>query len=174
MSIFEPSSLKESKKIVITALMVSVGIVLQIVESMFDIFAVPGGKLGLSNVATLVDIFILGGGNGVLVAFLRSFLGCILYGGVPAMPYSVCGAVFSALCMWGLKSAFYPKLSHVGISVLGAFVHNTAQIAVAVAIFKSTSLLSYLPVLVIIGTIGGAATGYGAKIFCQKAGITEQ
>ena len=174
MNIFKPSKMTNGSKIIITALMVSVGIVLQIVESMFDVFAVPGGKLGLSNMATLIDIFILGGGNGVLVAFLRSLLGCILYGGVPAMPYSISGAVLSALCMWGLKSAFYPKLSQIGISVMGAFVHNTAQILVAVIIFKSTSLLSYLPVLVIIGTLGGVATGYGAKIFCQKAGLSQK
>ena len=67
--------------------------IVQIAESMFDIFVVPGGKIGLANIATLLGIFIFGGANGTVIAFLRALLGCILYGGVPAMPYSISGAV---------------------------------------------------------------------------------
>lgn len=170
MKIFDVSEITGVKKTVITALLVCIGIVLQIAESMFDIFVVPGGKIGLANIATLLGIFIFGGANGTVIAFLRALLGCILYGGVPAIPYSISGAVLSALCMWGLKEAFYPRLSCVGISVLGAFVHNAAQIAVAVVIFQSAKLFTYLPVLVIIGTLGGILTGVGAKVFLRKTG----
>ncbi len=171
MKIFNKSQMTSSRRIVTIALLVCIGVVLQITESMFSVFSVPGGKIGLANISAIICLFLLGGKNSVLVAFLRSLLGCLLYGGVMAMPYSVSGAVLSALCMWGLKSAFYPKLSKIGISVLGAFVYNLAQIAVAVLIFKSLSLFSYLPVLIIIGTIGGAVTGFGAEIFCKKTGL---
>ncbi len=171
MKLFEKSQINLSRRIVVIALLTCIGIVLQIVEGMFDIFLVPGGKIGLANISALICLFILDGKSSVLVAFLRSFLGCLLYGGVPAMPYSMGGAILSAVAMWGLKAAFYPKLSQIGISMLGAFVHNAMQIIVAVIIFKSVKLFSYLPVLVLIGTIGGIVTGVGAKIFCKKIGI---
>ncbi len=171
MKIFDKSKMTPIRKTVIMAFLVCVGIVLQLVESMFDIFIVPGGKVGLANIASVICLFIFGGANSVMVAFLRAVLGCLLYGGVMAMPYSVGGAVLSALCMWGLKAWLYPRLSQIGISVLGAFAHNTAQILVAVAIFKNVRLFTYLPVLIIIGTVGGVVTGIGAKYFCKKTGI---
>ena len=171
MKVFDVTKMTGIKKTVITALLVCIGIVLQIAESMFDVFIVPGGKIGLANIATLIGIFIFGGANGTVIAFLRALLGCILYGGVPSMPYSISGAVLSALCMWGAKEVFYPKLSCVGISVIGAFVHNVAQIAVATVVFESAKLFTYLPVLVIIGTFGGILTGVGTKAFLRKTGL---
>ncbi len=160
-----------TKKITYLALMVSIGIVLQIAEGMFDAFIVPGGKLGIANIVTVSAMFYLGSLEGVLVALIRSILGCILYGGISAMPYSVGGAVVSAIAMCTAKKLFYPRLSIVGLSVIGAFFHNLTQIAVASLIFDSLSLFTYLPVLTILGCIGGVITGYGAKIFCQKTGL---
>ncbi len=163
-----------AKKITVLSLMISVGIVLQIAEGMLSAFIIPGGKLGFANIATVWTLFYLGGGGSILVALLRSTLGCFLYGGVSAIPYSVGGAVISALFMWLFKKLFYPKLSEVGISVVGAFFHNLTQIIVASVIFGSLSLFSYLPVLTILGCIGGVISGYGAKIFCHKTGLIKR
>ena len=163
-----------AKKITVLSLMISVGIVLQIAEGMLSAFIIPGGKLGVANIVTVGTLFYLGGGGGILVALLRSTLGSLLYGGVSAIPYSVGGAVVSALSMWGCKKLFYPKLSVVGISVVGAFFHNLTQIVVASVIFGSLSLFSYLPVLTVLGTVGGVITGYGAKIFCSKTGLIKK
>lgn len=174
MSFFNISKMTTAKKLVITALMISLGTTLQVIESMFNVFAVPGGKIGLANIVTVIDIFLLGGMNGTVVAILRGFLGAVLYGGISAMPYSVCGAMFSALVMWGGKKAFYPKLGVVGISVIGAFFHNLAQVTVASLIFKSPYLFMYLPVLTIVGTIGGILTGLGAQLFCKKTGLIQK
>lgn len=171
MSVFKSFKMTRTRKIAIAALLVSIGTVLQIVENMFDFFTVPGGKIGLSNIATLLCLFIFGGKESVLVAFLRAVLGSMLYGGAAALPYSLCGAVLSALCMWGLKAAFFPRLGQIGISVLGAAVHNAAQVAVAAVIMGSLKIFSYLGVLLICGTLGGIVTGAGALAFCKKAGI---
>ena len=164
-------NISTSKKIVITAFLVSLGTVLQIVEGMFNVFIVPGGKLGVANIVSLTDLFISGGENAVLVSVLRAFLGSMLYGGVSTLPYSAGGAVVSSLAMWGAKKLFYPRLSVVGISVVGAFFHNLTQIVVASVIFGSIHLFYYLPVLTIVGTIGGVLTGYVAQLFCKKTGL---
>ncbi|MBE7011447.1 MAG: Gx transporter family protein [Ruminococcaceae bacterium] len=171
MNSIDKSKMTASKKLVITAFLVSVGMVLQIVEGMLDVFIVPGGKLGVANIVSLVDLFMLGGPNSIGVAAMRGFLGSMVYGGVSTLPYSLGGAVVSAVAMWIVKAAFYPKLSLVGISVIGAFFHNLTQIVVAIVVFGSFGLLCYLPVLTIVGTIGGVLTGYLAQLFCRKAGL---
>ena len=160
-----------SKKVVITGFLIAVGIVLQIAEGMFNAFVIPGGKVGIANIVSLIDLFVMGSGNALLVAVLRAFLGSIIYGGVSTIPYSVGGAVVSVIAIIFAKKMFYPKLSLIGISVVGAFFHNLTQILVATAIFKSFSLFYYLPVLTIVGTIGGILTGYVAMLFCKKAGL---
>ena len=171
MKLIDKSKLNASKKLVITAFLVALGIVLQIVEGMFNVFSVPGGKLGIANIVSLVDLFLFSGGNAVTVAFIRAVLGSFLYGGINTLPYSLCGAIFATYAMWGAKVAFYPKLSIVGISVVGAFFHNLAQIVVATVVFGSANLFYYLPVLTIVGTIGGVVTGYVAQLFCKKTGL---
>ncbi len=167
----EKSKLTVSKKIVITAFLVAVGTVLQIVEGMLNVFAIPGGKIGIANIVSLIDMFVIGSGNALLVSVLRAFLGSILYGGVSTIPYSVCSATVSVMAMCGAKRMFYPKLSIIGISIIGAFFHNLMQILVATVVFKSLSLFYYFPVLTIIGTIGGILTGYVSQLFCKKAGL---
>ena len=49
------------KKIGIMAMFVAIGLVLQYAESRFLVLSVPGGKLGLANVVSIINIFMFGG-----------------------------------------------------------------------------------------------------------------
>ena len=157
-----------TKKLLISAICVAAGITLQIAESAFDFFAVPGGKIGLANIITIVSLYILGGKYATGVAFMRSVLGCVLYGGAGAMPYSVCGAVFSAVCMSVLYYKTRGKLSAVGLSVAGAAASSMAQIAVGTVIFSNPYLFTYLPVILLVSLAGGICTGFGAKLILDR------
>ena len=148
-------------------MMLAFGIVLQIADG-FISFGVPGGKLGLANVITVINVFLFGGINAAVVSSLRAFLGCILSGAVSAVPYSVSGAAASAAAMALMKRCFYPKVS---ISVTGACVHNLAQIAVACVIFENTAIISYGTVLILIGIVSGIITGIVAKQLNEKLGL---
>lgn len=157
-----------TKKLLISAICVAAGITLQIAESAFDFFAVPGGKIGLANIITIVSLYILGGKYAAGIAFMRSVLGCVLYGGVSAMPYSVCGAVFSAACMSALYYKAGEKLSAVGLSVAGAAASSAAQIAVGAVIFSNAYLFTYLPVILLVSLAGGICTGFGSKLILDR------
>ncbi len=150
------------------AMFVSVGLVLQYVESRIIITPVPGGKLGLANIVSIINIFVLGGKNAILISVLRSFLGTIISSGVSALPYSLFGTFFSTVSMCLLKKYIFPKVSVVGMSVVGASVHNVVQIIVASVTFSSLYIFSYLPFLLIISLISGTVTGYGAHIFMER------
>lgn len=157
-----------SQKIGLMAVFIATGLVLQYVENQILVTPVPGGKLGLSNIVTIINIFVFGGRNSILIAALRSFLGSVMMGGVISAIYSVSGAVLSTVFMWLIKNYFYPRVSIVGISVAGAAVHNITQLLVAAVTYKSIYVFSYLPLLMIIALVSGTLTGYCASLFAKR------
>ena len=54
-------------------------------------------------------------------------------------------------------------LSVVGVSVLGAVAHNTAQMLVACFIVGTRAILAYLPVLLLAAAVTGTLTGLVAR-----------
>lgn len=63
---------------------------------------------------------------------------------------------------------------HIWIcSVMGAVLHNIGQIIVAVAVMKTTAVVSYLPLLLVSGCIAGAFTGICAQILITKVRMRE-
>ncbi len=156
------------RQIGIMAIFVAIGIMLQYVENRILITPVPGGKLGLSNIVSIVNIFVFGGKNAMVVSLLRAFIGTILTAGASALPYSLIGAFISTLAMCLMKKFFYPKVSMVGISVIGAAFHNFSQICVAAFMLSSVYIFSYLPILLLVSTISGVVTGYGAQVLGNR------
>lgn len=145
------------------ALFISLGLVLQYVEGFFVAISIPGGRIGLANIVSILNMFMFGGLNALVITTIRAFLGSLIAGGVTAIPYSVVGAIVSVMLMYICKRFFYPRLSIIGISIIGAIGHNVSQIFVASVFFSSGYLFSYLPPMLIVGLLGGMVTGYAAK-----------
>jgi len=77
-----PSSVDDStydREIVIMALMVALGVILDRLEALFPL-PTPWIKLGLANLMTLVVLFYLGTREAFIVTLLRVILGSILAG----------------------------------------------------------------------------------------------
>jgi len=157
-----------AKNMVIMAVFAAIGIILQIIENRIFISPVPGGKLGLSNIVSIINIFMFGGRNALVISLVRAFLGTLLSGGVTAIPYSIAGTFFSVVAMAIIKKYFYPTVSMIGISVVGAAFYNFAQILVASIIFSSGYMFSYLSQLLIVAAVSGTVTGIGAQILGKR------
>jgi len=144
--------------------MIAVSIVLSIVETLVSafIFAFPGIKLGLANIATLVVIFTMGRKEGAIVAILRIFLVGLIYSGLFSTPFwiSLGGGVLALIIMLALKNS---KLSIYTISVLASLSHMIGQIAIVIFIVHTMTLIYYLPYMMIISVPTGIITGYLAK-----------
>ncbi len=152
------------KKLLIVAVLSGAGAVLSIVESMLPILtAVPGGKLGIANVVTLVALYTMGGASALAVSVVRTTVACTLYGGMNAFMYSFSGAVLSTFVMIYLKKFLDSRISIIGVSVLGAATHNIAQTVVAWLFVRSNSLWLYLSGLLMLSVVFGIACGYCAK-----------
>ena len=145
----------------------AVAIILGYVESLIPVFAgIPGIKLGLANIVTIVVLCKLGLADAVLVSVLRIFLSSLLFGNFTVMIYSLAGAAVSMLFMWiSVKIGFF---STTGTSILGGVGHNVGQLIVAYLVIKNQNILIYAPVLLVSGTITGVLIGLAA-VFVMRA-----
>ncbi len=157
-----------SQNIGIMAMFIAIGLILQYIENQLPIISVPGGKLGLANTITLLNLFMFGGGNTLVIAIIRATLGSLLSGGVTSIFYSVSGVFFSTIAMWLTKKWLYPKVSMIGLSIIGAAVHNTAQVFVAAFMFSTWYVFSYLPGLLVFSVFCGIATGYCTELLIKR------
>lgn len=147
--------MNKTKKMTFIALLVAQGLVLHIFEGMLPIpFITPGAKLGLTNIITVMALYLFNFNEVLSVIILRIVLSTLLGGNLSTFLYSISGGVISFLAMYFLKKVQGKNVSIVGISVFGAVFHNIGQIIVAGLIIENAMIISYLPVLLIasIGT----------------------
>ncbi|MBP1765431.1 MAG: Heptaprenyl diphosphate synthase component [Firmicutes bacterium] len=159
------------RRMVLLALFVAVASVLHVVEAWLPLpFPVPGIKLGLANVVSLLAIGFYGWRAAIMVAVLRVMIGS-LFGGTlfgPAFAMSMGGALFSTMGMGYMYQYHRPAFSVVGVSIIGAVIHNAAQIVIAALLVVSAGLLWYLPYLILFAVLSGAGTGFTAAYILAK------
>lgn len=158
----------------IMAVFVSVGLVLQCVEASFAVLPIPGGKIGLANIVSILNLSMFGGGNAMAIALIRAFLGALITGGVGTAVYSVAGAAASTAVMWLVRRTAYPRVSEVGMGVLGAAAHNTAQLCVACVLSGSRYAAAYLPILLFVSAVCGTVTGYAARLLSGRVKMLQR
>lgn len=151
-----------TRKIVIIALLVGLGLVLHLVENMIPLsFLIPGAKLGLANIANLLGLIIFGFTAGLQILLLRIFLGSILAGTFMTINFylSVSGGLLGYLVMslffYYLKNQF----SIIGISLSGAVFHNLGQVFIAYLIISNDAIFYYLPYLILLALPTGIGIG---------------
>ena len=149
------------------ALLTALSLILFMLEGFLPLpLPVPGAKLGLAAIVTLIALHLLPTRDAALMLTLRILLASALGGGLAPMLYSLAGGAASFAAMTLLKK--YTQLSIVGISAAGGFLHNMAQLLVAAAVMQTTALFSYAPVLGFVGILTGIGIGMSAQIILQK------
>ena len=155
----------KSHKIAGVGVLVALAMVLSYLESLIPIsLGIPGIKLGLSNVVTLFALYQFGGGIAFGVAVCRIVLCGVTFGSLSMMLYSFAGGLLSFAVMFVLKKT--EKFSIYGISIAGGVMHNVGQLLVAAYVMQTAKIIYYMPVLLVAGTLAGAAIGIvGAMIY---------
>lgn len=150
--------MKETKKLTTLSLLIAVAMILSYVESLIPAFvAVPGVKVGISNVATVFALYILGAPYAVVVSVVRVLLSSLLFGNFAMMIYSISGAALALLFMISLKKT--TLFSEVGVSVAGGVAHNAGQVIAAAFMMKNAGISAYLAPLVVSGVVAGVVVG---------------
>ncbi|MBO7742244.1 MAG: Gx transporter family protein [Victivallales bacterium] len=150
------------------ALLTAVALIIFVVEAQIPVpIAVPGVKLGLSNVVTVYAVFTLGPGPALMILFCRVFLGAVFTGQMMTLMYSLAGG-FLCWCVMCLLRKVMTAEQIWMCSVFGAISHNIGQMAVAIGITRTPSLLAYLPVLMLSAVITGAFTGMATQLVMKR------
>ena len=159
--------MNNAKKITYCAMLAAGGMILSWVEHLipFD-FGIPGIKLGLANVATLIALYLYGTRYALAVSLVRIVLSCLLFSGVVPMAYGIAGGMLSLCGMALLKKS--DRFSLTGVSVSGGVLHNIGQILVAWAVFGTRQIFLYLPILTVTGTLTGVLIGAVAQIAVKR------
>lgn len=155
------------KRLTTDALLTSLALIIFVIEAQIPpLTAIPGIKLGLSNVITLISVYLIGRKDAGIILLLRIILGSVFSGSMSSFIFSICGGFlcFFSMCIFSkiLKEKIWV------VSIFGAVFHNIGQITAAVFVMQSTAVLWYFPYLLISAIITGAFTGLTAQAVYKK------
>ena len=152
--------MSNTKRLVQSAVLIALALALSYTERFIPlqlIIPLPGVKLGLANVVTLIALYLLGGKTAFTILVIRCVLGSVFGGGITGLLFSLTGGVLSMTVMAVCKKL--PFLSVYGVSILGAAAHNVGQILAAMALMRSVYIGMYLAYLLMVALFTGFATG---------------
>lgn len=152
--------MKKTKHMVLCAILICLALALSYTERFIPLqllVPLPGVKLGLANIVTLIALYLLGTKSAFAIVIPRCVLGAVFGGGITGLLFSLTGGVM-ALAVMSLAGRI--KLFSVfGVSVLGAAAHNVGQILSAMLLMHTCAIGAYLPYLLLVSLFTGLATG---------------
>jgi heptaprenyl diphosphate synthase len=165
---YSPPSDRRARLVSQLGLLVALGLILQIIEGMIPpILPLPGAKLGLANLATVVALILLGPWEAITVNVLRCLLGGLLRGSFVGLTISLSAGTAATLVMAALYMLQFPPLSITGISIAGAVTHNAVQLGVAIWLVGFPGLFHLLPYLLLLAI----PTGFLIGIISQRLAL---
>lgn len=149
-----------NKRNAVIIILVCNAILISLLELIIPVpIPLPGVKLGLGNIITIIAIVFLDLKDVLAIVVLRCIVVAVLSKGIMMMAFSLSGGMLSALIMWLLYKKLHNLFSIKGLSIVGAIVHNTAQVIVASLILREMIILYYLPILLVSSVVTGLITG---------------
>ncbi len=156
--------MKHTKRIVFDALLTAIALSLFLVEMQIpNPVPVPGIKIGLANVVTVVAMVLLTPADALAILAVRILLGSVFSGNMSALLYSAAGGLCCYVAMLVFLKIVTKRQIWV-LSAIGGIAHNIGQMIVAVAVTRTPELFIYLPVLLIGGILAGILTGTLAQL----------
>ena len=153
---------KTTYRIALVALLTAVSLIVFVVENAFPPLILPGAKLGLANLFTLLALVILTPIDALFIFLIRAVLGNIITGNPSALLYSIPAGLIALAVSAILVRLCMDKISIVAISVASAVIHNVVQNLVFCLTSGSTAVLTYTPYLAMLGVLSGVIVGLTA------------
>ena len=158
----------KTRKLAVLGLLTAIALTIFMLESHIpSIVPLPGVKLGLANIVTVFAVFALSPRDAILVLSARVFLGAVFSGNFSTIFYSAAGGI----CAIGTTILLRKILLNHQLWVagcLGAIAHSVGQMAMAILLLGTPSLIVYLPVMIIISIITGLFTGLCAQFLVNR------
>ncbi|HHU22956.1 MAG TPA: Gx transporter family protein [Clostridiales bacterium] len=157
-----------TRRLTLMASLAAIALTIFIAESQIPpIVPLPGIKLGLANIITLVAMSVLSRRDAGLILAVRIILGSIITGSVSSLIFSLSGGILAYAVMAAIIGLFPEELIWV-VSTLGAMAHNAGQLIAAVFITKTPGILVYAPALLASSIVTGVFTGLASMLLIQS------
>ena len=157
------------RKVAIFGVFTALALIFSYVELLIPInFGIPGAKLGLANLMTVLVLYKMGIKEALALSVTRIILSGFMFGNLFGILYSLSGGLLSLIIMYlFLKTNLF---SDIIISIMGGIFHNVGQLLVAMLFFSSTVFMYYLPYLMLFGILSGIVIGILGEIIYLKIG----
>ncbi|KSV57846.1 heptaprenyl diphosphate synthase [Acetivibrio ethanolgignens] len=153
---------KVAKKVAVSGVLIALAFIFSYVEVLLPFqLGIPGVKLGLANIVSLVALYLLDEKMAATITVVRVILTGFTFGSLYSMLYSMAGALLSLAFMIGAKR--WNKFTMIGVSVLGGVMHNAGQLIMAAVVLKTVPFFYYTPVLILSGIVTGIMIGFLGK-----------
>ena len=144
--------------VAMVVLMASLALIFSYIEAIIPYNpGIPGIKLGIANVVTVIALYKFGPKDAVAVSVIRIVIAGLLFNGLFGMLYSLAGAVLSLIGMIILKKT--GLFSVTGVSMAAGVLHNLGQLLMAAALIEDLRIFFYFPVLMFSGIAAGILVG---------------
>ena len=164
----------KAKRVALYGIMIALAAIMSFIESLIPVsLGIPGAKLGLANLVTIVCLYTIGDKAAIVISIFRIILVGLLFGNMFSILYSLSGGIVSLACMLIAKRA--GRLSAAGVSIVGGVMHNIGQLLAAAIIIHNIRIAYYMPVLMLAGVVCGIVIGLlGAIIIKRVKNIDNQ
>lgn len=149
-----------ARRVATLAVLTAMGLIMFMVESLFPPLFLPGAKMGLSNIFSLLTVYVLGPIEAIILVVIRTTLGSIFTGNISTLMYSMTAGLVSVVVSVILVEFVYPRVSIVAISVVAAVMHNLTQNVVFCLVSNTPEMFSYMPWLALLGVVAGIIVGF--------------
>lgn len=152
--------MKKNYKIALVGILCALALSLSFLESLIPPIPLlpPGAKPGFSNIITMFAAGSLGLPSATAIAAVKGLFAFVTRGATAGI-MSISGGLLSAVSMFLLMKYARNLLGLAGISVICALCHNVGQLAAAVFITDTVSIVNYAPALAVFGIVTGTVTG---------------
>jgi heptaprenyl diphosphate synthase len=124
---------------------------------------IPWLRFGLANIITLTALVLYGMRVAMAITLIRVFIVSFLTGSFlgPGFILSLGGGIMSTLTMGIAHHLFSGLFSTIGVSLMGAFMHNLTQLLLALIFFvqRIEAILYIAPVILLLGVVTGTLNG---------------
>lgn len=145
-------------KTALNGMLIALALILSYIESLIPLsFAVPGMKVGLTNLVVLYALYEMDAKSAFFINIIRIILVGILFGTGFSIAYSLAGGMLSFGVMYLLRR--FGKIKMISVSIVGALSHNAGQILTAMLITETTAVIWYFAVLWFWGIFAGFIIG---------------
>lgn len=172
-----------ARRVAMLSVLCAMGLITFMIESLFPpLFMLPGAKMGLSNIFSMLAVFLLGVPDAIVLVVVRTVLGS-MYSNMSALIYSLTAGLVSVLATSAMVEFLYPKISVIAVSVVAAVLHNLTQNVVFCLVSNTPEMFAYMPWLALLGVVAGIIVGFAVwfilravplKVFASVLGVSQQ